>query len=629
MNQGLGETELISIQTFLKDCIPFETLSKSELKTLSKQLRITYFRKGLEITESTDNQGSLRIIKSGAIDLLSDKNRLQERIAEKGSFHLHRFKEQNPHGQAICYEDSLIYSLPEKHYQEWCLLYPQIEKYYQYDATNSRTHLSTNKTQGLEDPLQTSVSTLMSTILVSVTPDTSIKQTAKIMRENKISSVIVASTQEKITPPLTGIVTDRDLRNRVVAEGADIHNPINTVMTNSPITIESHTTVFEALIQMLQHNIHHLPVVDKSKHSMGMLTSSDLVFSQQDDPVFLTRKLLKQNSIKDLKKTLLQQDVPKIFHRWSSNNIGSEKICHLISIINDTLLNKLIEITISDIGPAPVNFAWVNFGSQARQEPLLSADQDNGLIISDDIKPEHLNWFETLSTRVCDGLNDCGIPHCPGNIMASNTQWRQPLKQWQTYVKQWTNSSTPEHVMNSSIFFDIRVVYGDHYLGEQLQNSMLKQTQKNSIYLAALADNALSSHPPLGLFRRFIVERNGEHKDQFDLKKRGITPIIDLVRVYSLANGISEINTIERLKALAQNNILSDTDVENLKEAYNGLMSLRIQHQAQQAIEGKIPDNYINPHQLSSLNRQHLKDIFSIIHTSQEALKLRFKQGLS
>jgi len=270
----------------------------------------------------------------------------------------------------------------------------------------------------------------------------------------------------------------------------------------------------------------------------------------------------------------------------------------------------------------------VGFGSQARGEQLLGADQDNGLIISNDAQPEHLTWYADLANFVCDGLNECGYIYCPGEIMATTEQWRQPLEIWQETVRRWAISPTPDAVMRVSIFFDIRCIYGSSTLTDKLQKTMLKQTSKNSIFLAALAANALDTKPPLGIFRRFVVDRDGEHRDSLDLKKRGVLPVTEIVRLHALAHKIAAVNTNDRLKALAENKHMTIVDSRNLADALHFIQQRRIKHQCAQIVRGDKVTNFVNPRDLPKMAKEQLRDAFTIIDDAQSAVRQKYRAGM-
>jgi len=270
------------------------------------------------------------------------------------------------------------------------------------------------------------------------------------------------------------------------------------------------------------------------------------------------------------------------------------------------------------LGQAPVPYAWLSAGSQARQEQLAHSDQDNALIICDELLPEHSYWFDDLATFVCDGLAACGFVYCPGDVMASNTKWRQTQSNWARYFDNWINTPDPKALLNCSVFFDLETVHGDASLLETVREKMLTKTGKSSMFIAHLSKNALKLRPPLGFFRDFVLINNGEHKAKLDLKHNGIAPIVDLARIYALSEGISAVNTLERLQQAAGSCSLTNTSAANLIDAFEFLTMLRMEHQARQIQLGEKPDNYLKPKEISLLEREHLKDAFKVIKTMQD-----------
>ena len=306
----------------------------------------------------------------------------------------------------------------------------------------------------------------------------------------------------------------------------------------------------------------------------------------------------------------------------------AEQVSRILTAISDAITVRLIQLGEERLGPAPVPWCWLGFGSQARAEQLLGADQDNGLVISDQMQPGDREWFTQLAEFVCDGLHACGYVYCPGGIMAKTPEWCQPLASWQETVRRWARTPTPAAVMRVSIFFDLRAVYGDSTLCEQLQSVMLAQASGNSIFLAALAANALDWRPPLGIFRRFVVDRDGEHRDTLDLKKRGVLPLTEIARLHALAHRIPAVNTGERLRALARQRQLTIVDSRNLADALHYIQQLRIAHQCEQIMRGEKVSNFINPRDLPKMAKEQLRDAFTIIDEAQSAVRQTYRAGL-
>nr|WP_241737557.1 DUF294 nucleotidyltransferase-like domain-containing protein [Neptunicella marina] len=465
----------------------------------------------------------------------------------------------------------------------------------------------------------------MSRDLLVLNPQTSIKEAAALMSDKRVSSAPVVEQNK-----LRGIVTDRDFRSRVIAKGLDYERPVSDIMTQQLITLSENSTLFDATLTMVKAKIHHLPIVaQQDKDSLvGIVTASDLMLVKQDDPVYVVQHIGRATNTESMKHVV--DGMPQMMVEWINAGIKVAQISHFLTAISDAVTKRLIELAIEKFGPAPVAFCWLGFGSQGRAEQLVNADQDNGLVIDNSATPEQLTYFSRLAKFVCDGLNECGYVYCPGKIMAMTDEWRQPLSIWQQTVSKWAQSPTPDAVMRVSIFFDIRAIYGESALCDQLQEHMLKTASSNSIFLAALADNVLSQTPPLGIFRRFLVERNGEHKDSLDLKKRGVIPIIDMMRIHALANNIKAVNTKERLQALVEAKVMTVKDSRNMQDAYDFIMQTRAEAQAatidKEGIEAV--SNYVDPDNLPEHHRHHLKDAFEVVNNAQNTIRLRYRGGI-
>jgi CBS domain-containing protein len=358
----------------------------------------------------------------------------------------------------------------------------------------------------------------------------------------------------------------------------------------------------------------------------GIVTTSDLILAKQDDPVYLVQHLSRQTCVEGMQELLA--GVPKLMVQWVNSGIRVQQVSRILTAISDAITVRLIQLAEQQLGPAPVAYCWLGFGSQARGEQLLGADQDNGLVICDEMQADHRQWFEQMANYVCDGLNNCGYVYCPGGIMATTESWCQPLAKWLDTVRRWTESPTPDAVMRVSIFFDLRAIYGDASLCKRLQEVMLERASSNTIFLASLAANALAGRPPLGIFRRFVVERNGEHRDALDLKKRGVLPVTEIVRLHALANRITAVNTDERIRALVAARNMTITDSRNLVDALHFIQRQRIGHQAEQVVRGEGVNNFLNPRDLPKLAREQLRDAFTIIDEAQSAVKLAYRQGM-
>lgn len=613
------QPEISAVTDFLEKCLPFDTLQSSALLVVARRLEIRYFKRGQRFMADPDNNEGLRILRSGAVEILSEDGQLLDRLGEGESFNIAGLAQEHSGVKALLIEDSLVYRLPEKDYQLLREQQRDFDRFFHRQRSRRLRRAARYQPDG--NAMMRPLSGLVSRDVLTVPSSTTIQQTAVAMNQRRVSSIMIVDAGK-----LVGIVTDRDLRSRAVAKGIAVTEAVATVMTINPHCIALDSTVFDATLMMTELSCHHLPVM-QGDNLVAVITASDLMLAKQDDPVYLVQHVSRQNDVSGMKNVVAM--LPNIVKGWVRSGVKVEQLSRILTAISDAITQRLIALAIEALGPAPTEFAWLGFGSQARAEQLIGADQDNGLLIADDLQESEREWFKQMAARVCDGLNECGYVYCPGDVMATNDAWRQTLSGWKTTVDGWTRAPTPDAVMRVSIFFDIRVIHGSQALGKALQQHMLSNTQQSSIFLAALAGNVLEHTPPLGVFRRFIVERSGEHRDSLDLKKRGVIPIIDMVRIHSLARGIDAVNTHERIAALAAQKVLNIGDSRNLQDAFDFIQRVRVENQAAQLERGEPASNYCNPHDLPELSRKHLRDAFTIVHDSQQAIKLKYRAGMA
>ena len=389
--------------------------------------------------------------------------------------------------------------------------------------------------------------------------------------------------------------------------------------------VEASETIFATTLLMTQRRFHHLPVKENGQ-TVGIVTTSDLILAKQDDPVYLVQHISRQHDVESIRD--LVSGMANLMVQWVNSGMRAQQVSRVLTAISDAITVRLIQLAEDKFGPAPAPWCWTGFGSQARAEQLLGADQDNGMVIADEAAESDLGWYRQVADFVCDGLNEVGYVYCPGGIMAKTEEWRQPLARWQDTVRRWARAPTPDAVMRVSIFFDIRCIYGDCTLAERLQETMLEQASRNSIFLAALAANVLDTRPPLGIFRRFVVDRDGEHRSELDLKKRGVLPVTEIVRLHALAHKIKAVNTDERLKALADARHITIANSRNLADALHFVQQQRIKNQCEQILRGQTVSNFINPRDLPKMAKEQLRDAFTIIDEAQSAVRQTYRAGM-
>ncbi|TDG12132.1 cyclic nucleotide-binding/CBS domain-containing protein [Seongchinamella unica] len=614
---GLDTPELVTIAEFIRQTLPFNDLAAELLCPVVAKILVQYHCKGESFDATTEARG-LRILRSGAVELRDSDNKLLDRLGEGENFHIAGLNAERGEVIATVIEDALIYFVPDDVYRSLREQDRHFDRY--FSGQRNRRLRRAARYQPEPNTMMQEVRTVMSTDLLTVKPGDTVQSVAQAMSARRVSSAFVVENDQ-----LLGIVTDRDLRVRFVAAGLPPDTLVSEVMTADIVSVDGSATLFATTLLMTQRRFHHLPVKINGE-TRGIVTTSDLILAKQDDPVYLVQHISRQQDVNSIKE--LVSGMANLMVQWVNAGMRAQQVSQVLTAISDAITVRLIQLAEEQLGPAPVSWCWTGFGSQARGEQLLGADQDNGLVIADEVTPEQLPWFAQLADFVCDGLDEVGYVYCPGGIMAKTDEWRQPLSIWQETVRKWARSPTPDAVMRVSIFFDIRCIYGDCKLAEALQETMLDQTSRNSIFLAALAANALDSKPPLGIFRRFVVDRDGEHRSELDLKKRGVLPVTEIVRLHALAHKIRAVNTDERLKALAAGKHLTIAGSRNLADALHFVQQLRIKHQCDQIVKGEKVSNFLNPRDLPKMAKEQLRDAFTIIDEAQSSVRQTYRAGM-
>ena len=455
---------------------------------------------------------------------------------------------------------------------------------------------------------------------VTLPPATPIREAAALMQAQRVSSVLLVENGR-----LCGLVTDRDLRNRVLAQGLDTGRPVADIATLAPLTLDAASPAFEALLLMARHNIHHVPVMDGPRLA-GMLTATDLAEQHSTSAVYLVGDIHKQTDVEGLAR--ISTRIQRLQQHLAGANASAYSTGHIVTAITDALTTRLIHLAEAKLGPAPVDYVWVAAGSQARSEQTARSDQDNCLVLDDRYdEAAHGGYFRAFSRFVCDGLAACGYIHCPGEMMAMTDTWRQPRRRWMQYFEQWVSHPEPKSLMLTCVFFDQRAIHGKAELLGTLRQGVLQRTRGNSLFLAYMVSNALKHRPPLGLFGNIALIRGGDNARTIDLKHSAIVPIVDLARVYALAGGLQAVNTSDRLAEVAQAGEVSPQGARDLRHALEFLGKLRIAHQSRQTLRGQAPDNFLALEELSNFERSHLKDAFLVVQTLQGVLAQRYQSG--
>ena len=602
------------VEDFLNTSAPFDVLDKEQKLELVKHTELIYLTAD-NVGDLQKGRASLFLIQNGQFSVQDSDAPLRHlsegdyfgytNIMEKRNFSL-SISVDSP-GLVYCFEASAVIPLFEL---------PAIRNFFDGLRNNAlQNHAISDSNsmwlyKGLEDVINKSP--------VSVDVETSITVAAQIMTNQKVSSLLVTREDK-----LIGIITDRDLRSRVVAASLDIHLPVSHVMTPNPAQIMGNRTLFDALALMTERNIHHLPVIDQQTLvPLGMVTASDIIRHQRGNVLFIIGELSKAENLYEL--TRLSWQLPHYFSAHAKKAGDYDIAGKILSQATDIMTRKLIGFFQQANGKAPMMFAWLVYGSQAREDQTMGSDQDNGLLLAERPSEAQAEYFAKMADYVCNGLAKCGIKLCDGNIMASNPKLRLSLEEAIEEAKRWVKAPTKDAIMHFNIFLDVRCAAGDISLFKQLQRQRAPLMKQN-MFLAALTRNSNEISVPLSMFQKFIYEKGRKEKDVIDLKTRAVALINNIARIYALADGVTLPNTLARLDALSENSQLSKRDATNLRDIWLFLNRLRWRHQ----LENKVTDNRVSVSSLSSIEKHQLKAAFKAIERTNQAMVMKFSGGVS
>ncbi|PHN26697.1 DUF294 nucleotidyltransferase-like domain-containing protein [Pseudomonas sp. ICMP 561] len=617
------QIELLEIRDHLQRFAPFDTLPQASLDAIAQRVEVSYFKAGSDILEAGAVIEDLHYVRSGAVEVYRRNGELYNRLVEGDIFGQAGLLRSNKvRFPARALEDSLIYFIPSEVFAQLCAQHDAFADFVEAEG-HSRLKSAVDAQGRASELIQLKSRALISRALVWVASDTSVHDAAKVMTEQSVSCVVVMAAGEGEAAKMVGIVTDRDLRTRVVALGrSGVSTSISEVMSSDPVAIQADDSVFEAMLVMLRRNIHHLPVVHKGR-TLGLINLSDIIRYESQSSLYLVNRISNQTSVAGLRSLL--RDLRATYIRMVRDGATAHMIGSAISGIGRAFTQRLIELAEKELGPPPVPYCFMVLGSMARDEQLLVTDQDNALVLDDRFDPVlHDGYFHSLATFVSDGLAACGYSYCKGGVMATNDQWRQPLRVWRAYFEQWIEKPNAATLLNSSIFFDLDGVYGQLDLVHELKQLCAEKSSTHPGFLNAMARIALNRTPPLGFFRTFVVETDGQQKRIINLKGRGTAPLTDLIRIHALACGSTAQNSFDRLDAISTTQRLQPDAVEHLRYALEFLSMVRIRHQADALEQGATPDNYIEPERFSTSERHNLKEAFQVLSNAQNFLRFRY-----
>lgn len=627
---------------FLKGVPPFSYLERENLDELVDLIRIRYFAKGeIVYSEGKPNTGFMYVVEKGLVSIRFQDSGSEEvaDICDEGDiFGVDALFGDRPYATfAVAVEESMILLVPWNDFRPIVESKPEVSLFFaagfasagrerkrDHEAGLRLNEVSSDRLTALRE--EDSLTLDLDRPIIACSPGTTIREAARIMTAENVGSIIVQDGEGR---PL-GILTDTDFRKRIVTGEVSIDSSVDEIMSSPVETVEKDLPVSAVIIRMINRNIRHLCITeDGSVHSrvLGVISEHDVLLLHGNNPAVLVKEIRQARSGEKLAKIRKRAD-NLIFH-YLYQGISVSFIAGINTEINDAIIRRSIDLILSDLEEEgqtpPVSFCWLSLGSEGRKEQLLPTDQDNAILYEDPPRENRemaRKFFLRLGKSVTEILSTCGFDYCPSDMMASNPKWCLPLSEWKETFRKWITVPEPKAVMHTTIFFDFRSTYGNGSLAETLTDAVFEMIQSEKLFIPYLAKNALLNPPPLSFFRGFIVERGGEHKNQFDVKLRAMMPIADAARVLSLSLGIRDAySTTERLRKIGQ----KDPGLQKITAEASVAYEIIMRYRAKSGIEHGDSGRFLEPEKIDKIERQTLRNSFQVISEFQTVLRMRFQ----
>lgn len=612
---------------------PFDRMERQHLLWMLQRMQLAYYAKDEVIASPQQGEAShYLVIKQGLVRGTRIASTQQDAVLE-----LHE-GECFPVGALLgrravtseyrAAEDVFCFELAAQHFHQLVELSVVFKDFCTrriaalFEQSTRAMQAQLSQVSAEQQPLSSTLASIIRRAPVTCLPDTSICSALQTMQEAHLGSMIVADAANR---PL-GIFTLRDLLERVTLAGLSIELPVSRVMSGQPVSLPPSALAYEAAMVMAKEGFRHVLVTEPNGTLRGIISERDLFSLQRVGLRQLGTSIKQADSAATL--IALSHDIRELTHNMMAQGVAAEQITQLISALNDLLTARIIELECVAAGlqqpdSCQTDLCWLALGSEGRLEQTFYTDQDNGIIFSvpqgetaDSMRQRLL----PLARRINEALDRCGFTLCKGDIMASNPKWCLSREEWQKTFSNWIDHGSPEDLLNASIFFDFRSLYGNTEFASTLRAWLSKKVADTPRFLHQMAANALRNRPPLGIVRDFVVDQ----QHTLDIKLNGTTPFVDAARILSLACGSTATNSVQRLRDIANLLHVHSAEIEGWVAAFYFLQTMRLLHQYQCSKQGSPMNNHINPMQLNDLDRRILKEAFRQSRKMQSRLAMEY-----
>ncbi|WP_297888790.1 putative nucleotidyltransferase substrate binding domain-containing protein [Sulfurihydrogenibium sp.] len=593
---------IADIKLFLKNCYPFELLADNQIEEIVDNMEMIYIKQN----QSIPSLGEFYyiVLKGSVVEKDLAGNDINY-YGEKDSFDYLSIIGQNEN-QFVAVEESILYRFPSGLLLKLISENPDFANYFKKTSKEKLSSVAS------ENPyLFAKIKDIPYQKPLIVDENISIYEAVKKMTEEKSLSIIVKFPQEY------GIVTDSDLRKKVILAKKNVEEQVGDIANKNIISVSPETFLFDAIITMMKNNIKRVVIKDDRGDILGVLNEVDILSQYSNQPQFLALKVERAKSIQELKSVSDSMiNTVRLLHK---EGIRTRHIMKFVSEINEKIFKKLFNMLADE--DIKQNSCLIVMGSEGRQEQILKTDQDNGIILSDGFDSPKL---ETFAKEFVEALKELGYPECKGNVMITNPYWRKSLKDYKESVFHYINNISPDNMLNLAILVDLRAIEGKTQLAEELRDYIFEKISDNKTFLSWFSLPTISFKTPLNFFGGFETEK-GEHKGEIDIKKGGIFPIVHGVRSLAVEYRVKETNTFSRIKELVNNGLFNKDFGREIIESLEFMLTLRLRERLKKMEMKKNPDDYINLNNLTNHEKDLLKESFKVVNRFKDFITNHYK----
>jgi CBS domain-containing protein len=616
---------------FLKAFPPFQDLDPSTIEELSHTIVEETYARGAAIVETDDPDGAaVRLVKKGAVKVTIPFGRNDDALIDyrgEGDIfgYLALLTGDKLRGEIVFLEDTTCYRIERRTVLRLLQRHPAFARQFFVTFLNkyvAKPHRELGKKKlfyGGGDRLlfTTPVGELATRALVTASENISIREATEVMAKHQVSSLVLLNA---LGLP-AGIITNKDFRDKVVSKGRDINQPVKRIQSLSLVKAEAGELCIEALFKMIHYDIHHLLVLDNGRLK-GIITTHDLMKLQGASPISIVREIEERQSLEYLASPARKSR--DLVGHFLQEGVKATHILRIITAIDDRLLGKLLELTQKKLGPPPLPYCFLSLGDSGRQEQAFLSFQNSALIYADPASPaqetEAKDYFLRFSSLAIETLEQMGVALATCQGEANTPVWCQSCRSWEKTYSEWIRRTDASTIETSLNFFDFRSLYGESRLADDLRETIRVRLQATKEFIDAMALTILRTSPPLNAFQNFVVEQSGKFSGHFDFERKGIKPLVDIIRLLALEHGLRETSTLERLHALKPLSPLIRDYGQELEYIFELIFGLWLQHRHDQVRQGLPVHPYLNPERLNSLEKKALQEAFSLISKVQHLL---------